>query len=263
MDQKSVEQALSGLPLGPVRFFHQAGSTQDEAASWADAGAPDRALVIADEQMAGRGRVGRRWFTPPGSALALSLILRPESRVQSRSTPWYTALGALALADVLEGEGLAPEIKWPNDVLLQRRKTAGILVEAQWLGSRLEALILGIGVNLSPASVPPPGEALYPATCVEEALGRPVDRLAFLRALGRRVLARRPSLGSQSFLDAWNQRLAFKGKWVRLVGSEIGVDNTAQVVGLDSGGGLVVRSPDGQEHHLVGGEISLRPEDLA
>src|SRR5690606_3785950 len=144
-----LEQALQGFSIGPWRYFDRLGSTNDEAARWADRGAPHLALVLADEQYAGRGRLGRQWFTPPGAALALSLVLRPrpENRLASEQIPFYTALGALALSQALRRQlGLSPAIKWPNDVLLVGRKTAGILAEAQWQGDQVQAVILGIGV---------------------------------------------------------------------------------------------------------------------
>lgn len=90
-----LEQSLSTLPLGATRFFDSIGSTNDEALRWARAGAPHLALVVADEQTAGRGRLGRRWYTPAGSALAFSLVLLPES-LPTNSLTRLTAQGALA-----------------------------------------------------------------------------------------------------------------------------------------------------------------------
>ena len=79
MDLTSLEVALADLPLGEIRFYDQVGSTNDVAAHWGEAGAPDRSLVVADEQTSGRGRAGRVWYTPPGAALAFSLILKPAA----------------------------------------------------------------------------------------------------------------------------------------------------------------------------------------
>ena len=152
MQLAALEECLDGLPLGPLRYLEQAGSTNDEAVNWADAGAPDLALVIADEQTAGRGRHGRRWFTPPGSALAFSLVLRDnlwtgtlESSPQAFQMVLsrLTALGAIAVSQALrQSLGLESQIKWPNDILLDRRKVSGVLTEAQWLGNQPIAIIL-------------------------------------------------------------------------------------------------------------------------
>src|SRR5512138_3442617 len=125
MNQNQLRKVLSKLPLGDVRYFDSIGSTNNEALAWATSGAKDLSLVIADEQTAGRGRLDRKWFTPKGTALAFSLILRPAAEDQ----PFLmriVGLAALAVADALRTRGLAAQIKWPNDVLLEGRKVAGI-----------------------------------------------------------------------------------------------------------------------------------------
>jgi BirA family biotin operon repressor/biotin-[acetyl-CoA-carboxylase] ligase len=167
MDQTSLQALLADLPLGSVRYFATVGSTNDLAGRWVEAGAPDLALVAADEQTAGRGRLNRRWITPPSSALAFSLVLKNPVEADVLR---YTALGALAVCDALNA-ALSPvlpaQIKWPNDVIATRRKLAGVLAEAHWQGESLTAVILGIGINVAPPSVPPDEQLNYPATCVE------------------------------------------------------------------------------------------------
>ena len=158
-----------------LRFFESIGSTNDEAMAWADAGAEDWSLVVADQQTQGRGRLGRHWVTNPGAALAFSLVLRP-SREEMAFASLFSPLGGMGVASALEEIGLAALVKWPNDVLLNRRKVCGILGEAAWTGDRLNGMVLGIGVNVASESVPPAGELLFPATCVEAELGRPLDR---------------------------------------------------------------------------------------
>ncbi|MEN4100610.1 MAG: biotin--[acetyl-CoA-carboxylase] ligase, partial [Anaerolineaceae bacterium] len=118
---------LAGLPVSELRYFDSIGSTNDEALRWAEQGAPDAALVVADTQTAGRGRMDRRWVTRPGVALAFSLALRPTP-VEASALGLFSPLGALAVAAALrENYGLLAEVKWPNDVLLERRKCCGIL----------------------------------------------------------------------------------------------------------------------------------------
>ena len=166
MDERSLRKSLSSMPLGGLRYFKQIGSTNDVALAWAAADAPDLALVYAEQQTAGRGRGSHRWFTPPGAALAFSLVLRPLPDEQSSLT-LFSALGALAVCEVLEAQGLRPEIKWPNDVLLNRRKVCGILAESVWMGDKLDSLVLGIGMNIKPEAVPPADQLNFPATCLE------------------------------------------------------------------------------------------------
>lgn len=259
------ERALRGLPLGGLRYLESTGSTNLDAAQWVQAGAPDLALVVAGEQTAGRGRLGRRWLTPPGSALAFSLVLRLAESLTPRATApatvtRYTALGALAVCWALETQyDLQPAIKWPNDVLLAQRKLCGVLAEAHWQGERLAAVILGVGVNVTPASVPLDEQLAFPATCVQTHTARPVERPALLAGIMEHLLDWRPRLASPEFLQAWEERLAFRGQWVTLH-SDQGSMRRVQVLGLQADGALRVRSKDGQVQALYSGELSLRPQ---
>ena len=286
MDTAALQGLLKDLPLGPLRFYDRLGSTNDEAARWAEAGAPDLSLVVADEQTAGRGRLRRRWYTPPGSALAFSLVLRPESsgsgpevqpilrapgsfpeeekdlsKLPSKFLPRLTALGALAVCTALrESYRLSPQIKWPNDVLVGRQKLAGVLAEATWGGERLDAVILGIGVNVAPPSVPPEAEVSTPATFVEAVLGRPVDRWNLLRSTLAALLSWRSRLASPEFWQAWEDSLAFRGETVYLqVEGQAPLEG--QVLGLDQEGALRLRLPTGEVTTLQIGEVRLRPVD--
>ena len=138
MNELQLEQHLSSLPLGAFRYYETIGSTNNEALAWASQGAPDFSLILADEQTSGRGRMDRKWFTPPYSALAMSLILRPTT-IERAHPARTTGLLALSLAESLLKLGLVPQIKWPNDVLLTDRKVAGILVESTWMSMELDA----------------------------------------------------------------------------------------------------------------------------
>lgn len=161
----------------PHEHFAELASTNDRALAWARAGAPHGAMVSADRQTAGRGRLGRTWASPAASDLYVSLILRP---------PQGPALGALALA-VGAGlrEGLArwaPQValKWPNDVLLEGRKLAGVLCEARWVGD-LPELVVGFGVNVGRTHFDP--ELAPTATSLALALPTAPPRAAVLSCL--------------------------------------------------------------------------------
>jgi len=270
MNQSTLEKQLASLPLGGVRYLDSTGSTNDVAAQWAAAGAPDLSLVVADEQTAGRGRLKRRWITPPGSALAISLVMRLVG-TELESFPRLTALGALGLCGTLEERGLQPQIKWPNDVLLSGRKAAGLLAEAQWQGDQLEAVILGIGVNVLNAAVPPQSELLFPATSVQDVLGQPVDRWQLLHSLLAHLLEWRSQISHPEFLQAWEARLAYRGQQVQVL--QITGDDRAQaasnkdfaealvgtVLGLEPDGSLRLQTSDGSSVFLRTGELRLRP----
>lgn len=262
MNERDLKKVLSNLPLEDIRYFEQIGSTNDAALAWAAEGAPDLALVCADEQTSGRGRSGRRWFTPPGAALAFSLILgvRPgEEGLLSR----FTALGALAVCETLDGLGLPAQVKWPNDVLVGRRKVCGVLAEAVWLGERVDRVVVGVGINVSAESVPPAESLNFPATCLEcEAppgeAPVAVDRLALLHAVLAALLRWREQIPGQGFLRAWEDRLAFRGEAVEIWGVK-DETLTGRIEGLDGDGGLRLRSPEGQAFTVQFGEVHLRP----
>jgi BirA family biotin operon repressor/biotin-[acetyl-CoA-carboxylase] ligase len=275
MDQPSLESALADLNLPAIRFFTSIGSTNDEACRWIDAGAPHRALVVADEQTAGRGRFQRQWITAAGSGLALSLILRSPP-LDPQLVNRITGLGALAVAYALQIKySLLAQIKWPNDILLDQRKAAGVLVEARWNGQNLEAVIIGIGINIASESVNPvnlPEIGLnYPATCIESALGHSVDSLEFLHAILKEFFNWLPRLSSQDFIRQWEDKLAYHDQWVQL-----SVENTAQsphpetvphpiqvgkVIGLTPDGSLKLLTRFGKLFTVQVGEIHLKPTD--
>ena len=257
MDEIQLEQHLSSLPLGAFRYYDTIGSTNDEALAWASQGAPDFSLILADEQTSGRGRLDRRWFTPRHSALAMSLILRPTAieRVHPART---TGLLALSLAESLLKQGLAPQIKWPNDVLLTGRKVAGILVESTWMGEKLEALTLGMGVNVLNASIPRADQVIFPATSIETELGHPIERAELIRDILLRVLEWRPKLGTEAFLNAWERSLAYHGQQVQVEAGG-GKTITGELLGLDTEGHLRLRDEYGKSVTVQFGEVHLRP----
>lgn len=271
MDIESLQNTLSGLPIASIRYFDQISSTNDEAARWLAEEAPDLALVVADEQTAGRGRLRRIWYTPPGSSLAFSLVLKqltPEYFESGASPGLYqslsrlTGLGALAVCQALRQDYQLPAlIKWPNDVLIARRKVAGVLVEAHWQGDHLDGIVIGIGVNVKSSAVLQVPELTTPATWVEAALGKPVDRLALLRTILEHLLAWRIKLNTPEFLQFWAQWLAFRGEWVQLAEGEGGTTRFPEEVlllGLNPDGSLRVHDRHGRVYSLRSEEVRIK-----
>jgi len=263
MDERTLRKAFSNIPLGGLRYFEQTGSTNDVALAWAAAGAPDLALVYAEQQTAGRGRGNHGWFTAPGAALAFSLIFRP-SPGEEQSSSLFSALGALAVCEVLAVQGLHPEIKWPNDVLLNRRKVCGILAESVWSGEQMDCLVIGVGLNIKPAALPPPDQLNFPATCLEAELPLPshmvpaFEQVILLQQILQALRYWRTLVATKVFLHTWERRLAFRGEQV-----EIWADGQAvrkgQVDGLEQDGSLRLLSPQGQAFTVQFGEMHLRP----
>jgi len=159
-----------------IHYFAETGSTNDLAAAAAERGAPEGTTFIACAQTAGRGRRGREWFSPPGSGLYLSTIVRRGSMA-----PWVTLAGGVAVAEgIRTATGLPVQIKWPNDIVSvggagfrARRKIAGILAEASSGPEGVQHVVLGIGINIAGSSFPP--ELADRAGSIETELGRPAE----------------------------------------------------------------------------------------
>jgi BirA family biotin operon repressor/biotin-[acetyl-CoA-carboxylase] ligase len=265
MDENTLRQSLSDIPLGGLRYFSQTGSTNTVALEWAAAGAPDLAMVYAEEQTAGHGRADRRWYTPAGVALAFSLVMRPLPG-EAQSVARFTALGALAVCEAIGAQGLVPEIKWPNDVLINRRKVCGILCESVWTGGVLESIVLGIGINVLQDAVPPAEQLNFPATSLDveateqgaQVVARITDRPALLRQIMQAMLYWRGLVGRDIFLHAWENHLAFLGEQVEIKGSAQ-EDLIGQIKGLNPDGSLRLQSPNGTINAVQFGEVHLRP----
>ena len=257
MNQNELKKVLSRLPLGDVRYFDSIGSTNNEALAWATGGAKDLSLVIADEQTAGRGRLDRKWFTPKGTALAFSLILRPTAAEKPHLTR-IVGLAALAMADSLRTRGLAAQIKWPNDVLLNGRKTAGILVESVWSGEEVDCVVIGIGMNILKDAVPSADLLLFPATSLEEVLGAVVEREKILHDILAGMIALRPHLGSDSFITSWEKALAFRGEEIQAEQGD-GSVLAGKLLGLEPDGSLKLSDETGKSITVRFGDVRLRP----
>ena|SRR6266498_212063 len=258
MNQSELRKILSKLPLGDVRYFDSIGSTNDEALAWAANDAKDLSLVIADEQTSGRGRLERKWFTPRGTALAFSLILRPTAAEK----PYLTrtvGLAACAVADSLRTRGLDALIKWPNDILLDGRKVTGILIETVWSGEEADCLVIGIGVNVMKAAVPSANLLQFPAISLEELLGPVIEREKLLGDILAGMIALRPHLRTDSFIASWENSLAFRGEQVQ-VAEATGVPITGTLLGLETDGSLRLSSEQGESITVRFGDVRLRPQ---
>jgi BirA family biotin operon repressor/biotin-[acetyl-CoA-carboxylase] ligase len=256
MAADGLAAAVSALPAGWRGHYHDVlESTQDEARRLARAGAPHRTVVVADYQHRGRGRQGRRWQAAAGQALLLSMVFRETI---ARPVPWrWTTLASVALCDAVEALSPAclPRIKWPNDVLLDDRKLAGVLAESTFDGQQLVAIV-GVGVNVS-TSAADLAAIGAPATSLTAASGQLIERGDLLQALLGQLTAwlARPE---PELRAAWDARLWGRGQRVRLVDGPAG-DQLVEVVVLGTApdGALRVRLPDGAERTTLTGEILL------
>ena len=257
MNESSLKKQLAKLNLGGLHYFESLGSTNDEALAWATRGADDFSLVVADEQTQGRGRLDRKWFTPKGSAIAMSLILRPTTSMRSHLSR-TVGLAALAVADACLKLGLSPKIKWPNDILLHGKKTAGILVETVWSGEDADSLVIGMGINVNQSAVPPAQTLQFPATSLEDVLGSTPKREDVIFQILSNLLRWREQIGTDRFIQAWEEKLAFRGETVQIHAG--GAEMQSGILdGLESDGSLRICDEHNKSVIVRFGDVSLRP----
>jgi BirA family biotin operon repressor/biotin-[acetyl-CoA-carboxylase] ligase len=244
----------------PVLFFRTIGSTNDVAARLAAAGNHAGAIVVADEQTEGRGRLSRTWFSPPGLGLYVSIVLAPRhARADpERARRLLTLAAGVALSEAVQAcTGLSADLKWPNDLLIGRRKLSGILAEAVSAGAPNESIVLGYGINVGQSAYPP--DLANRATSLELELGRPIDRAALFADTIAAVARRYEDLLGGRFdaiLDAWRGRApgsrGARVTWVTPSGLRAGV-----TAGIDGQGALLVRTGDRLER-IVAGDVTWR-----
>jgi BirA family biotin operon repressor/biotin-[acetyl-CoA-carboxylase] ligase len=261
--------ALRAELVGPATFWREitvvgsTGSTNADLAERATAGAPEGVVLAAEEQRAGRGRLGRQWVSPPRSSIMVSVLLRPAG-VPPSQRGWLPLLAGVAAATAVNR--LTPVragLKWPNDLLVGERKLAGILAEQSG-----DAIVVGLGLNVSTteAELPGPGPGVLPATSLRLAGAAGVDRTALLAAL----------LGEfERWYRAWcrtvppgdPQASGLRAAYLELcttIGQDVRVERpagevtTGRATGIDAGGRLIVTGPDRTEAVSAGDVRHLR-----
>jgi BirA family biotin operon repressor/biotin-[acetyl-CoA-carboxylase] ligase len=244
----TAERVHASLAPRPVRFYERVNSTNDLALEWLQKGARTGSVVVANEQVKGRGRLGRVWYTPPRAALIVSIILHPTRSQISH----LTMLGAVAICELLEHIGIEEVgIKWPNDVQIGRRKVAGILPEIVWQDVEVDGAVLGMGINVR---IDFTNTALADkAISIETVLGKPVERMDLLVHLLDTISYWIPKLGTHPLFDAWRERRTTLGQPVKSADGVI--RGTAEDV--DEDGAILITALDGTHHRLIAGDIEL------
>ena len=257
-DKLLPEEIALGLKArrltGPVHHFDEVASTNDLAKELAAQGAPEGILVVAEAQTGGRGRLGRQWDSPPGTGLYVSLLLRPP--LPPTEMPQITLTTAVAVARaVTRVTGVAPGIKWPNDLLLAGRKVGGILTEMETESERIRHLVVGLGLNVNNPAFPAELEPL--ATSLVLATGRRHSRLEILQAwleefeeLYGRFLAREFA----GILDEWRSFAVTLGRPVAVLQGPVTIRGQALEVAPD--GSLLVETDSGEVVRVTSGEIA-------
>jgi BirA family biotin operon repressor/biotin-[acetyl-CoA-carboxylase] ligase len=260
-------QSLRAIPAATrwlarrIEWFAEIDSTNRHALALAAAGAEHGTAVVAEGQSAGRGRLGRSFYSPPGTNLYVSFVLRPDASAAALATLPLAAGVALAETVAAQiGDAARVELKWPNDVLVDGKKVSGILVERA--GTHADApLVLGIGVNLNVDPATFPDEFRARATSLAAALGRQVDRVRFATALFERLEATLDAHAAGGFASL---RPRFDALF-RMLGRRVRVADAAEnvregvVLGVGADGSLRLETVEGEER-LLAGDVTVLKE---
>jgi BirA family transcriptional regulator, biotin operon repressor / biotin---[acetyl-CoA-carboxylase] ligase len=249
----AMETALSGsIFSGKLHFSPVTGSTNSDAVAAARAGAPHGSVYFADEQLAGRGRGDHLWHSDAGVGLYVSVVVRLALSAE-RASLLSLAAGLAAIDAIRAASGLKADLRWPNDVLIGERKTAGILVESKIEESMLAFAVVGIGVNVHQRSFEP--SLATPATSLDVETGRWINRQTLLIALLKALEQETLSLGDSSDASTIPARLEQASTWVRGRAVEVHGPQACNGVtsGLSATGFLLVQTSDGLIEVRTGG----------
>lgn len=242
-----------------IRVFRATTSTSDVVEKLARDGVAEGAVVFAEAQTHGRGRLGRRWISPAGKGLWFSVLLRPRLRPQQMTQLTIAAATAVARA-VRAQTGLRPEVKWPNDLLLGGRKFGGILTELSGEQDRVRHAVLGIGLDVNVTAGDFPPELRRGATSLRIELGQPVPRAELAVAVLRELevdYARLTTGRFEEVADEWEALCTTLGRDLEVSIGERRLRGRAEA--LDQDGSLLLRTDYGRLECVTGGDVTLRP----
>lgn len=239
-----------------IVVFEETDSTNEQATKLGKSGAASGLAIFAEKQNAGRGRFGRRWESASHLGLWFSLLLRPA--FPQENWPRLTTWVAVSLAAAIEhATGVRAGIKWPNDIFVDGRKIAGILIEAAQDRAQENFAVVGIGVNANHAREDFPEALASIATSLRVATGRAIDRPAMAAAIFRELDARYADLDRRfdQLVAEATSRSVLLGRWVQVRAADSVIEGVAE--NLDANGQLLLRMSDGNLATLSAGEVSL------
>jgi len=241
-----------------IHFYRELTSTNNIARQMAKSGAAEGTIVMSRSQSAGRGRMQRQWFCPPGKGLLLSMILRPEISVQF--VPQLTLLTAVVVAETIKKvTGCAAGIKWPNDIFINGKKVCGILAESSFSSANVAYVIIGLGINVNLGTHHLPSDCQETSTSLSLESGRNVSRIKLLK----------------QFIITWDEHIRgfvkdghpyLRSKWIKnnvTLGKNVTVNKGNYLVhglavDVSEKGGLLVRLSDGSLQEYLAEDVSLR-----
>ncbi len=257
---EEIEPGLRTKIFGrPIIFYSELSSTQDTAKELARKGAEEGTVIIAETQTRGKGRKGREWSSVPGQGIQISVILRPRLRPSQGIQIPLVAGVAMAQA-IAEVTPLNPRIKWPNDLILGRKKVGGILTEMNAEIDRIDYVVLGIGLNVNTPKNLFPKEIEEIATSLAEELGGPVSRLRLLQSFLTEfegLYGEFTTSGFQNIRERWKAMSNTIGAWVELSDMDKG-KMEGKVLDMDADGALLLEKEDKTIERILAGDVSLR-----
>ena len=253
------EQIRVGLTtkwLGRIIYFHDAvESTNLLAIELAQQGAPEGTVVLADQQLGGRGRGSRSWHSPAGVGIYCSIVLRPKTA--AAKAQFITLMAGVSIVKAIARcTGLSPRVKWPNDVLINERKVAGILLESRMSGRQIDHSVIGFGINVNNGSADLPEDIRVKASSLLMELRKPVDRGTLLIDIFSELERLYHVFQDEDFpiiLEQWRQSSSTLGQKVRIWQKDEATEGIA--VDLSEDGGLVVRLEGGKQTVIHAGDV--------
>lgn len=257
LEKNKILASLNGEALaGNIIILEETDSTNRVLKELAVAGEPEGTVVLAERQSAGRGRLGRSFFSPDGTGIYMSVLLR--SQIELQKSVRITSMAAVAVACAIEKvSGLSAQIKWVNDIFLNKKKTSGILTEAGFgAEGTLDYVVLGIGVNVGQMEFPEELQDIATSVNNECGFGK-VSRNELIAAILNELSDWYPTIFDGSFLGESRRRSILLGKDILVVGTGGSASYEAKAIDLDDMGHLVIER-NGMREELNSGEVSVR-----
>ena len=260
-DLLTTEEILSSMKKacipGEICCFESIDSTNEEAKRRGESGAPDGSVYVADQQTRGKGRRGRTWISPSGEDVFFTILLRPELPLDCVSM--LTLVAASAVAEGIDKvTGQCCQIKWPNDIVLNKKKVCGILTEMNMEIDSIAYVVVGIGINVNRINF---GEEIADmATSLKKESGHNIERSVLLSEIltaffrDYKLFLEKQDLSP--FLDYYNRKLVNVDHEVKIIKKDEEIIRTA--IGINERGELIVQDAEGRKEHIFSGEVSVR-----
>ena len=261
-DGRTASMLAAAWGVSAVNLFRRVGSTNDLARRLAEEGAPAGTTVLADEQVAGRGRAGRSWSSPPGLGLWVSMVARPGVLAEPGLLPLVVGLEVARALDAFAAPDMVC-IKWPNDLLLGGRKLGGILCEAAWSGGAPSFVVVGVGINVRHERGDFPQELRDAATSLRDAAGHAVSVLEVASLVVPRLhdCLRNPAEMSARAFAELRERDSLRGRRVTVsdpsTSAQLGAGTAA---GISRDGALLLREGTGEPRPFRTGTVRVSNE---